>query len=172
MKNRRIAILAFLLGACLCLGIGYATLSETMHITGLGEVSLTDASTAFDADIYFTAAQAGDSKCTATITADDTADLTVDGLCGEGDSTYATYTITNFGDVNATVAATIASGETDLYDIEVEWVDGDNTLDAATDSVNDTAVIKVTVSLKYTPTVATSTTIKIDLVVTSVTPQP
>jgi hypothetical protein len=53
MKNRRIVIVAFMLVAVLCLGVGYAAVSDTLTATGKISVNETALTETFDADVYF-----------------------------------------------------------------------------------------------------------------------
>lgn len=66
MKNRRNLIVAFLLCACLIVGIGYAAVADELVITGTGsyEASLNP----FDADVYFTRVVSQGKGITATVT--------------------------------------------------------------------------------------------------------
>ncbi len=64
MKNKRNAIVAFLLVAVLCLGIGYAAVSDNLYINGTLNVTAGDPTdptspfnTEFDADVFFSNAE-------------------------------------------------------------------------------------------------------------------
>ena len=53
MKNRRIVIVAFMLVAVLCLGVGYAEVSDILTAQGKISVSDTALTETLDADVYF-----------------------------------------------------------------------------------------------------------------------
>ena len=53
MKNRRNVIVAFLLVAVLLLGVGYATLTDTLTIIGNATIDKNAANDKFDENIYF-----------------------------------------------------------------------------------------------------------------------
>lgn len=53
MKNRRIVVVAFLLVAVLCLGVGYATVSDMLTAEGKIDVNATNLSETLDEDVYF-----------------------------------------------------------------------------------------------------------------------
>lgn len=56
MKNRRIVIVAFLLAAILCLGIGFAAVNDTLFVDGLLSFNPEKLNEAVDEDVYFDAA--------------------------------------------------------------------------------------------------------------------
>jgi len=85
MKNRKRVIVAFVMVAALCLGIGYAALNDTLYATGNLAVNKGEAQEDFKEDVYFTgdytvadkAGQPISNGVTVTIAADsqgDTAD--------------------------------------------------------------------------------------------------
>ena len=93
MKKRRNLIIALLLVAALCLGIGYATLSRELIISSTANLAPNDS----DFDIVFTNAHTEDEKlATASITGNGTtANYTILGLSGANDHVTLTFTITN-----------------------------------------------------------------------------
>ncbi|MBQ9785598.1 MAG: hypothetical protein IJW29_09340 [Clostridia bacterium] len=58
MKNRRNVIIAFMLCAVLCLGIGFAALSDDLAIDGTLAYDKEAAEDVFNAEVYFTGAEA------------------------------------------------------------------------------------------------------------------
>ena len=98
MKKRRIAIVAFLLCACMVIGIGYANITRKLKVSG------NIATTASELEVYFTAAKAteglaGTNLCTGA-TLDSNAKATAATfntlkMSMPGDFASATFTIFN-----------------------------------------------------------------------------
>lgn len=165
MKNRKSAIVAFLLVAALLLGVGYAALSDTLTIKGTATVSTDTAKEVFNEDIYFSEVSAitkngaalNDAGTTATITAEDGTGDEKDGgvitiadgvLATTGDYVEVTYTVLNNGDLDATVGAiTIENSNTTYFTVTADWVDADQSL-----APGETVKIHVKIQLVQTPT--------------------
>ncbi|MBE6667819.1 MAG: hypothetical protein E7607_05885 [Ruminococcaceae bacterium] len=117
MKKRRIVIVAFILTAAIAIGIGFATLTDTLTIIGNAVVDMGAAGSAFDGKIQFTAAQAvsstgtGTQADTASFTSDD-ATFSVHKLAVKDEVSTFKFTIENTSNVPATVVvnATKVSG--------------------------------------------------------------
>lgn len=60
MRNRKAIITAFLLLACMLIGVGYAAVTNVLDIQGSADVSQQQAEDEFNEDIYFTGAKAPD----------------------------------------------------------------------------------------------------------------
>ena len=119
MKNRKTIIVAFLLVAALCLGIGYAAINDTLTINGVANISTDAAITEFDEDIYFTGVT-NNSDCIATVVdgegnvvneyetaKSDLAKIEINNTLGvQGDTATATFKVKNAGNSTATVAVT------------------------------------------------------------------
>lgn len=58
MKNRRLVIVAFVLVAVICLGVGFAALQDTLTVDGTISFDETKGNEEFDEDVYFTAGSA------------------------------------------------------------------------------------------------------------------
>ena len=174
MKNRRNIIVAFLLCACLIVGVGYAAVSDTLDITGSADIDQTGAQEAFNQDVYFSntvvigetvvngvakdGAAAGN---TSSRNADnvDKVSFTVVSLQGAGDTATFTYTIINAGDVNATVSPRISSNTNEEYfEVYSNWQGQPKNLPAAVEGTPTEITYTVTVKLKKTPTSETTTT--------------
>ena len=164
MKNRKIVIVAFLLVATLLLGVGYAALSDTLDITGSADVSQVAAEEAFNEDVYFSAASASEGN-TASVNGDnnDKASFTAATLKGAGDKATFTFTITNDGDVAATVTpklnASLGNTNPEYFSITSDWGGAAKTL-AAHSEITYT----VTVELIKTPTETISGSFLVELV--------
>ena len=76
MKSRRIVVTAFLLCACLIIGVGYAALNDDLVVKGTGLLSEGMADTEFEKDVYFKEVTTR-TNCTAVIDASDTTGDTV-----------------------------------------------------------------------------------------------
>ncbi len=106
MKNRKRIIVSFMIVACMLMAVGFAALTDTLSIMGDAEVDYHGANSAFDEDIYFSAAAAtntegGDS---ASITTDvDIARFSVRSLSAKDDVATFTFTIQNDNEFTAYV---------------------------------------------------------------------
>ena len=164
MKNRNTIVVAFLLAAVMLLGVGYAALSDTLDITGSADVNQSAAEEAFNEDICFTAAVANETGNTASINADnnDKASFTANTLKGKGDKVTFTFTITNAGDVDATVTpklnATLGNTNPEYFTITSDWSGAATTL-AAHSEISYT----LTVELIKTPTETISGSFLVEL---------
>ena len=169
MKNRKFVVAAFLLAAAMLLGVGYAALTDTLDITGSADVNQSAAEEAFNEDVFFTAAVANQTGNTASINADnnDKASFTAATLKGKDDTVTFTFTITNDGDVKATVTpklnATLGNTNSEYFSIKSDWDGQPKDLDAHSE-----ITYTVTVKLLKTPTEAISGSFLIELVATSV----
>ena len=153
MKNRRNIIVAFLLCACLIVGVGYAALTDVLDITGSADVNQSAAEEAFNEDIYFSAAVANQTGNTASVNSDnnDKASFTAKTLKGKGDKVTFTFTIKNDGDVAALVTpklnASLGNTNPEYFSIVSDWNGEAKTLPA-----NSEITYTVTVELLKTPT--------------------
>ena len=171
MKKRRSSIIIFVVVAALCLGIGYAALTDVLDITGTADINQSAAEEEFNEDVCFTDAKPlGDgTPNTASVNADnkDKASFTAKDLAGKGDTASFEFTITNAGDVDATVTPTLnaTTGNTkpEYFSITSDWGGASKTL-AAGQSLTYT----VTVELLKTPTETISGSFLIELTATSV----
>ena len=169
MKNRRNIIVAFLLCACLIVGVGYAALTDILDVTGSADVNQSAAEEAFNEDIFFSAAVANEAGNTASVNADnnDKASFTANTLKGKGDKVTFTFTIKNDGDVNATVTpklnATLGNTNPEYFSIVSDW-DGATKDLAAHSEITYT----LTVELLKTPTETISGSFLVELTVNSV----
>ena len=166
MKNRRNIIVAFLLCACMIIGVGYATLTDVLDITGSADVNQSAAEEAFNEDIYFSGAVANETGNTASVNSDnnDKASFTANTLKGKGDKATFTYTINNDGDLDAIVTPSISSNtNTEFFNVYSDW-NGQPTELKAGQSVTYT----VTIELIETPTETISGSCIIELTAKSV----
>lgn len=167
MKNRKTVIVAFLLIATLLLGVGYAALSDTLTINATATVSKTAAESVFDEDVKFTAVSAityptgvttGAAAIidTAADSTSDTGKITIDDgvLKNTGDEVKVTYTISNVGDLAASVAKpTINNTNETYFSVTTDWGDAAKDL-AAGEAIS----VVVTIKLVKTPTADENTT--------------
>ena len=175
MKNRKTILVAFMLVACMVVGVGYAALSTELSITGNATFKADQAQNEFSGDIYFseTAVIGTPSNPTpagtdtAVRTSDKAMDIAINSLSVKGDTTSFTFTIENSSlehDANLSIktlkfmGVTITDDNSDgVYegewlDAKVEWIDG-TTLSRATDETTpSTAQLKITFTLKKSPT--------------------
>lgn len=94
MKNRRIVLMAFLLCACMIVGVGYAAFSDVMDITGTTELNANEVA---DGNIIFTSATAHNNLDTASINENnkDKASFTVKSVVSKDEKATFTFVITN-----------------------------------------------------------------------------
>lgn len=153
MKRRRTLVISLLLVAALCLGIGYAALSDTLDIEGSATVNQSAAEDAFDEDIYFSAAVANETGNTADVddADNDKASFSANTLKTKGDKVTFTFTIQNDCDLAAQVTPALASegGNTNAtyFSISSDWAGQPKTIAAG-----QSATYTVTVELIATPT--------------------
>ena len=168
MKNRKIVVAAFLLVAVMLLGVGYAAGTTHLNITGAATVSVEGASSAYSDDIKFTnvsQATDGDLAYTASIGDGKTADFSITGLKGAGDSVTITYTISNSGDLDSLVTLDVANGyptndNDEYFSIVVSGEAGDDYETAGVAlGAGASITVKVTVTLKHTPTNSAAPTV-------------
>ena len=183
MKNRKKILVAFMLVACMVVGVGYAALTNTLDIAGTGNVNASDAEKAFNQDIYFEGVVVNNSiKAGGVVEADnlpytanintnnnDKAQFTVTGLHGQGDTTTITFRIVNNGDLEAKLFVKSCTNSSDDF-FEVKYYIGENeinvgntatsfyTVAAKSGETPTTVDIKVVVTLLQTPSAAVSTT--------------
>ena len=119
MKNRRNMIVAFLVCACLIVGVGYAALTDTLNINGTATISADAATEEFDEDVYFQSAVNNDGTATVELVegtgdSEDKADgatITIENTIGVlGDTSVSTFTVMN--EANSAVTITVAANNT------------------------------------------------------------
>jgi len=179
MRNRKFALVVFLLIAALTLGIGYAALTDTLTIIGNAHIDIGQANSTFDEKVYFSAAEATSTTGTGT-TADtvsfstDDATFTANKLAVVGEKSVFTFTIKNDSNVDALVSvnSTKLSGvenpsnsNTEKFTVDYSYPDGMTIAKSG-----GTITVVVTVTVKEPVTSATSATFGIELTATSVDP--
>ena len=160
MKKRRTTIVAFLLVAALCLGIGYAALTDVLDIQGTAEVNLAGIESDFDTHVYFSGVTSG-TGYTASINGDnkDKASFTVSGLEAVGDKITITYTITNEHDLPATVTPVVQQETNkEYFKLSSDWNRQPQVIDAKSEKT-----ISVTVELLKSPTALQTASFNIEL---------
>ena len=171
MRRRKLTIAAFLLVAALCLGVGYATVTDFMDITGSADIT---ASQSFDGNVYFSSAVANQDGNTASIatTNSDKATFTAKNLANVGDAATFTFTIESTYDKDVYVKITTIKGTNDHADtyftITDDWNSEIKTIPAATYTDGNltqaqTTTVTITVSLKDAPTSAISGSFLVEL---------
>ena len=164
MKNRRLAITALLLVVALALGIGYASFVDTLSLRGTAKANSKDAGTAFEQDVYFTAAVVkqsgtGTTADVAKVTDGDNDTVSLDALslASKGDVVTAMYTITNDSeDLGARITLnTFNKGDTTNFACSYYFAT-DEAATSGTDTIDvaalGTAYLFFSVELLNTPT--------------------
>ena len=174
MKKRRSLVISLLLVAALTLGIGYASLTDDLAITGSAAIDSNDAKSAFAEDVYFTKAVVTEGRATAEIVADDNNEandkviITVPKgvLKGEGDSVICTLEISNVGDLDALVTLDgVDVKNTTYFQVTTSW---DKLGNQSTLAAKDNVDLVVTIKCIRTPTSDVSTTFSIGMTATAV----
>ena len=139
MKNRKRIIMAFVLVACMLIGVGYAAVTDNFKVTGNITISDKGATDAFNEDIRFVGVVVeGNSEPVSDVLASmnlgytascnvpmDEASFHITGLKGAGDSKQVTFRIKNFGDVDATLNFTVEPEfDKDAFNVEHNLTNG------------------------------------------------
>lgn len=179
MKNRRFAIVAFLLIAVLVMGVGYAAVTRSLSVTGkaafgtnvanfpvkIENPTVTDATkitddTQLQTAVHFTVGTDG-----ITLTANVQSGMLVSANDGAEDYVTFTFDITNYSEhYKADIKDPVVT-DGDYLDVTVTGVDATTVLDIK-DGANDTATVTVVVKLVDLPNEDKTLefTIKIDAV--------
>ncbi len=180
MKNRKLAIVAFVLCASLVIGLGYAAVTNVLDIQGSASVSASVAEEEFNEDIYFTGVVlngevkedgivAGDNQgYTANINTNnnDKGQFTVNSLANKNDSVLITYRIKNDSLHQANVDLKTKSN-TNETNFGFEYYFGTAGTTTATIAAGGTVDVTVKVSLLNQLTAADSASFTIELNVTA-----
>lgn len=188
MKNKRNVFIAFILICCLCLGIGYAAITDTLVINGTSVAGVdnpdndetpdenqTPVEKAFDEKLGFTASAVGTCAAGVSITGNsatydfvDTVSFNAAGFDAVGETAVITFTITNAStDYNANIAAPVIANSNEAYfSVTSDWGDAAKTVAAN----NDTEDVKVTVELIDLPDTNESATFSLTFKATAVEP--
>ena len=163
MKNRKRIIMAFVLVACMLIGVGYAAVTDNFKITGNITISDQGATDAFNEDIRFEGVVV-DGEVVSDVLASmnlgytascnvpmDEASFHVTGLKGAGDSKQVTFRIKNFGDVDATLNFTVEP----MFDKDAFKVEHDLTNDVA---LNAGKYVDITFTVTVVESVTEATT--------------
>lgn len=121
MKNRKKIIVAFILVACMLVGVGYAVVTDTFKVTGNIKVSQEGAEDVFNQNIRFVGIvkESGQPPVSDVLASEnlgytascnvptDEASFHVTGIKAPGETKSVTFRIQNFGDVDATLNFTV-----------------------------------------------------------------
>lgn len=150
MKNRKIAIVAFFLVAVLCIGAGYAAVTDLLDIQGTAEVSQQGAQSVFDENLYFSNAAANQTGNTAQVNPqnNDKASFSANTLTEKDQEVTFTFTFKNDNtDLDAKVKPVLSSETNkDYFKITSSWNGEENVVPA-----NGTKDYVVTVKLLKQP---------------------
>ena len=117
MKKRRTLIISLLLVAALCLGIGYASVTDILDISGIVEANGSGMAEDFDGDVYFSAISGNTGKASESRLIGDKSDnasFHVDGLSALDETVSVTYTIQN--DYSSSVWVSLITPSNDSND--------------------------------------------------------
>ena len=160
MKKRRTLIIALLLVAALCLGIGYAAVSETLLWNGTIENDAVEFSVKFETTNKTAVSGAGDPEDVTKILSlshpgdagGRTVAPAVDGLTVVGDKVTFTYTVKNYSNVIVELKELTTDFNNEYFKLTLgDW-------DKDVIDVNETATVDVTVELiKVSDVIETAT---------------
>ena len=175
MKNRKTIIVAFMLIACMLIGVGYAALNDSLNITANIGATTEVSGGEFDGNIKFTdksITKDDTNKASCVIdSAGDHATITADGFTVANQSVVVLLTITNSStefDANVTPSVNLDTQHTGVFSATAVWAGADN-LNAKTIAGNGgTAQVEVTITLLTTPDEAHTATFTVDFAVESV----
>lgn len=111
MKQRRLTIASFLVIAILILTVGFAALNDNLLFDGSANVGTDAAQTAFDGNVYFSNAEAVDSRDTAII-------ITNTVAAEESDTIQFSISSLGLKDETATVIGTITN-KSERFDAKI-----------------------------------------------------
>lgn len=149
MKKRRTLIIALLLIAALCLGIGYAAVSETLLWNGTIENDAVEFVVRFEEVSESAVSGAGDDEDKAKILGlsnpgepgGRTVAPSVDGLTVVGDSVTFNYVVKNYSNVKVELKDLVTDFDNEYFKLTVgNW-------DKTVLDVNETANVSITVEL-------------------------
>ena len=156
MKNRRNVLLAFLLCACLIVGIGYASLSTELFLTGDASISDTYMKELFDSKITWTSANSSNTdKVTAVITENgDKVVINASGLTTVGETIIIECEMTNASeDLNVKVTPAVLGitehnpGDGEYFDIQVS----DPSVETLTPNGSSTVIVTIKLLKSFVP---------------------
>ena len=156
MRNRRNVIIAFLVVAVLCLGVGFAALSDSLTVGGTLSYNPDKGNEALNAAVYFTDGEVTGGTCTKsasiTVTVDnvdasntkDKLTITVgeDAFAVAGETAIITATIKNDSETAVTVSAHTETAYATHFTILSPSADIE---------ANGTGTITITITLKTVP---------------------
>lgn len=169
MKNRRIAVIAIILVAVLCIGIGYARLTDDLFVNGSLTADKTAADEVFKEDIHFGAANTVTMTKTSIDETTDTSAVTVSVEKDENDHANDKLVITvpakvlNFKNDTLTIVAPIyndstefdalvAISETSNQDLATVTCTFENSASSTTIAKGSSKNVTITIKLNETAT--------------------
>lgn len=160
MKKRRTLIISLLLVAALCLGIGYAAVSETLLWNGTIENDAVEFVVKFETTAETAVSGAGDAEDKEKILSlsnpgvpgGRTVAPSVDGLTVVGDAVTFTYTVKNYSNIIVELKELTTDFNNEYFKLTVgDW-------DKTVLDVNETANVSITVELiKVSDVIETAT---------------
>jgi hypothetical protein len=162
MKKRKSALLAFLLCAGFILGVGYASVTKNLNISGTGAATPNDANyiVKFAESVTTDKTHAPKATVTATRSSELAATFSVGGLTTKGEYVTATYTIENhstefkaqINSAKVQKASNDTSAFTSDYFEVTATLGAKTTLECKDNTTVDTTTVTIEVKLLKTPT--------------------
>ena len=172
MKNRKTVVVAFLLVAVMLLGVGYATLTNTLNITADLKADPSKAGSEFDGDVYFSNKNIDKddtNHASCIIENNDLATITADMFTTANQEVVVTLTITNDStdfDAVLTPDVSLDAAHDGIFAASCVWEGTDN-LNQKTIPAGGSANLTVTLKLLKTPDEAHQAKFTVDFEVKS-----
>lgn len=165
MKNRKTIITAFLLVACMLIGVGYAALTDTLTITGDLKADTSVSQTDFEDDVYFSATSVvtddtGNKAASQILEGRDDAKITAQHFTAKNQIVKVMYTIkndsTDFAAAITPSANTVTVENADpshnpIFKVEWSWDENSVVTGAAEIAAGASKNLWVTITLTETP---------------------
>ena len=157
MKKRRTLIISLLLVAALCLGVGYAALTDILDIAGTIDLSREEAEKEFNLDIMFDEQVIVSDPTLATARRntdnDDKGTFSVTGFKAVDDEVTITYKILNIGELDAQVTPKVITNTyAENLSYTTDWDKVGGGMETKTIVAGGEQTISITVKLTQLPT--------------------
>ena len=113
MKNRKFIVVAFMLVACMIVGVGYAAVTDTFNLNGTATISQDNANEGFNQNVVFEGIVTEGDNVTSDVTDHATHGYTASVNIASDIATYHVYSLKKHGDSQEIVFRIKNTGEVD-----------------------------------------------------------